>query len=365
MNERAHIDALNTMAQPHAVAHAQADALFDDAMAQADAWHRSRNPAYARLWQGASRPLIPVGLFKQVNLSTPVGDEADGLWLTSSGTSGQGATSVHFDAISMGHIQTAMVQMFLHAGMFSARPARFLHLSPDPRLAAAGTELAGYAQSFHRFTACAPAQIETVFAVDTQGRFDAAAAWATLRAWAEHDDPVFVFGLTVWFERLALAAPAEPLAMRGEVKGITGGGWKGMVQQLERPEILARLGAAVQAPGGVDIRDIYGMTEHPLHYLSCRAQRFHLPLYSRALIMGADGQAVAMGETGLIRLLNPFFASLPSHDLLTQDMGVMGQGCACGSEVPWLRFVGRAGGQEGLCAAEALHASAGGSLRAA
>jgi hypothetical protein len=207
-----------------------------------------------------------------------------------------------------------------------------------------------------------------VFAVSDTGHFDADLAWRTLSDWAAHDDPIFIFGLTVWFERLALAAPTAPLALRGTLQGITGGGWKGMTQQLERADILQRLQAALQTPsqgcsqgslqgpGGIDIRDIYGMTEHPLHYLSCRAQRFHLPQFSRALIMNGQGQAAALGESGLIRLLNPFFASLPSHDLLTNDLGVMGQGCDCGSALPWLQFIGRAGGADAICAAQALQA---------
>lgn len=352
------IQALNCLAQPYAPASQDTDALFEAAMAEADVWHLGRNETYRQLWRGEQRPMIPVDMFKRVNLCTPM-DEADaGMWLTSSGTSGQGATQVHFDAVSMARIQSGMVQIFLHAGMISMQPARFLLLSPDPRLASSDAELAGYAQSFLRFTACAPQQVEMVFAVDQTGHFDAARAWDTLRAWAQHDEPVFIFGLTVWFERLALAAPLDPVHMRGPVKGITGGGWKGMTQALERPAILQRLHAALVAPGGADIRDIYGMTEHPLHYLSCRAQRFHLPQYTRCLIMNAQGQPAAQGEQGLIRLLNPFFASLPCHDLLTNDLGMMGQGCECGSDLPWLQFLGRAGSHDQLCADQALQQSA-------
>lgn len=365
MSECAHIDALSQLPQPYAPANAQTDALFDAAMAQADAWHLARNAAYRQLWQDGPRPLVPVDLFKRVDLVTPVGDEAGGLWLGSSGTSGQGSTSVHFDAASMKRIEAGMTQIFLHAGMFSMRPARFLLLSPDPRTASGPAAQAGYASSFSRFTACAPHLVEPVFAVSDAGQFDADLAWRTLSAWAQHDDPIFIFGLTVWFERLALAAPAVPLALRGSLQGITGGGWKGMTQQLERADILQRLQAALptssqgpsQGPGGIDIRDIYGMTEHPLHYLSCCAQRFHLPQFSRAVIMNGQGQAAALGESGLIRLLNPFFASLPSHDLLTNDLGVMGQGCDCGSTLPWLQFIGRAGGADAICAAHALQAA--------
>jgi hypothetical protein len=258
----------------------------------------------------------------------------------------------------MARIQAAMIQIFLQASMISMQPARFLLLSPDPRAAGHGEEIAGYAHSFLKFTACAPQQLEVIFGVDPAGHFDAARAWEALQSWSQHEAPVFIFGLTVWFERLALAAPESPLTMRGPVKGITGGGWKGMTQALERPEILRRLHSSLRSPQGVDIRDIYGMTEHPLHYLSCRAQRFHLPQYSRSLIMNAQGRPAPFGEPGLIRLQNPFFASLPSHDLLTNDMGVMGNGCECGSDLPWLQFLGRVTNNDAICADQAVKRSA-------
>lgn len=358
MTTSPNIQSLLGVTQPYGPFSPGSDALFDAAMAEADAWHREHNAAYDRLWDSAARPLIPVDLFKRMDLSTAVAEADAGMWLTSSGTTGKGATQVHFDATSMARIQAGMIQIFLQASMISMQPARFLLLSPDPREGGHGAELAGYAHSFMRFTACAPQQLEVVFGVDPTGHFDAQRAWETLQAWSKHSEPVFIFGLTVWFEHLALAAPEVPLTMPGPVKGITGGGWKGMTQQLDRPDILQRLRASLQSPHGVDIRDIYGMTEHPLHYLSCTAQRFHLPRYSRSLIMNAQGQPAQAGEQGLIRLQNPFFASLPSHDLLTNDLGVMGHGCECGSDVPWLQFLGRITNNDALCADQALRRAA-------
>lgn len=344
MSNPSFIDQLSQLDDPYAAS--TDDALFLAAMAEADAWHRARNPAYAALWDGAERPLIPVGLFKRCALGTPVA--GDGVWLSSSGTGQKGAAAVFFDAASLRRIEAGMRQIFYRQDMVSQQPARFLLLSPDPRRA----PQAGYATSFLRFTACAPAA-EVVFAVDDGGRFQPGLAWETLARWAGDTLPAFVFGLTVHFEHLALSAPQTPLPFRNRVRGLTGGGWKGMTRQLDRPQIISRLGQALGGEAAVDIRDIFGMTEHPLHYISCPQGRFHVPRYSRLAIMRADGMPAAEGESGLIRLQNPFFAALPSHDLLSEDLGRMGSGCACGNARPWLAFLGRSGDPSATCAAQA------------
>ncbi|RIX48273.1 MAG: hypothetical protein D3M94_05115 [Rhodocyclales bacterium GT-UBC] len=349
MNTPSSIDQLSLLDDPYAGA--ADDALFNAAMAEADAWHRARNPAYAALWEGEQRPLIPVGLFKRCELGTPV--EGEGVWLSSSGTGKNGPASVFFDAASMRRIEAGMRQIFYRQGMVSQHPARFLLLSPDPRRA----PQAGYATSFLRFTACAPSA-DIVFAVDDSGRFQPELAWETLARWAKDGDFCFIFGLTVHFEYLALSAPQTPLPFRNMVRGLTGGGWKGMTRKMDRPQIMARLGEALGGAAKVDIRDIFGMTEHPLHYISCPHGRFHIPRYSRLEIVRADGAPAAPGESGLIRLQNPFFASLPSHDLLSEDLGRMGSGCACGKARPWLEFLGRASDPSATCAAQAASAAA-------
>src|SRR5204863_9189049 len=135
---------------PYAAITGADDALFADAMAAADDWHRTRNPNYARLWAGDARPTIPVALFKQVDLATPV--DSEGAWLSSSGTTSGSGTAVFFDKLSMDRIRRGMMQIFLGNRFIDFRPSRFLVLSPDPTR---GT-YPGYATTFDKFTACAP-----------------------------------------------------------------------------------------------------------------------------------------------------------------------------------------------------------------
>jgi hypothetical protein len=176
-------------------------------------------------------------------------------------------------------------------------------------------------------------------------------ALAALRRWASSPAPIFMFGLTVHFEQLALAI--EPLELAGPIRGLTGGGWKGLVQQLGRDQIVARLAAALRAPS-LDLRDLFGLTEHPLHYISCALGRFHVPKLARFAVVDADGAALPAREPGLLRLQSPLIASLPSHDLLTEDRAAWGDGCPCGSPLPYFVFLGRVAPVGGTCAATAV-----------
>lgn len=332
---------------PYAARTAEDDARFAAAMAEADAHHRARNPTYAALWgDDDARPCVPVGLFKRVDLATPVDD--DGVWLGSSGTTSGQATRVYFDRTSMGRIQQGMLQIFLHHRVFDLRPSLFLVLAPDPTTG----DHPGYATTFTKFTACAPVR-ERVYAVDPQGRLDVERARDALTRWGELDAPIFLFGLTVYFEQLCLALD-RPLPQRHPVRGVTGGGWKGLARTLDRPAIVERLGALL--PGGVDVRDLFGLTEHPLHYVSCPAARFHLPSYARASIIGVDGAPAPLGVEGAIRLESPLFASLPSHDLLTEDRGRLDAACPCGAPTPALTYLDRLSAPTGTCAATAVTA---------
>jgi hypothetical protein len=339
------IDALLAAPEPYGPITASDDVRFAAAMAAADAWHRAHNPRYAQLWEGDIRPTIPVALFKQVDLATPVA--ASGAWLASSGTTSGRGTAVYFDELTMHRIRRAMLQVFLHHGFLDARPSRFLLLSPDPSRGAHP----GYATTFDKFTACAPIE-ERVFAVDDAGRLDPRLALAALRRWASSPAPIFVFGLTVYFEQLALAF-GEPIALAAPVRGLTGGGWKGLVQQLGRDQIVARWTAALRGPA-LDLRDLFGLTEHPIHYISCAHGRFHVPKLGRFAVIDGGGAAQPEHAPGLLRLLSPLMASLPSHDLLTEDGAAWSSRCACGSPLPSFAFLGRVTSAAGTCAATAV-----------
>ncbi|PNL50795.1 hypothetical protein CEP63_016980 [Proteus mirabilis] len=340
--QRYEMDNLVNLAQPYAVDSFD-DALFTASMNEADNWHRQNNANYQSLWQKMPQPVIPVNLFKTMDLATPT--HRNGIWLNSSGTGQQGKTQVFFDDVSLKHIETAMTQIFYHNGLISTTPARFLMLSPDPQ----SGDHAGFATAFLKFTQCAPIK-ELVFTVSEHGQFDTKLAWSTLQRWANDPAPIYILGLTLFFEHLCLSRP-DAFTLLSPIKGLTGGGWKGMTKQLERPDIIQGLKETLHAPN-VDIRDIYGMTEHPLHYISCSEGHFHIPAYSRFAIIDETGDRAPERKVGFIQLENPFFDSLASQRLLTQDLGLWGTQCACGHPLPYIHYIGRATSPEGTCAAQ-------------
>ena len=69
-------------------------------------------------------------------------------------------------------------------------------------------------------------------------------------------------------------------------------------------------------------------------------------------IIDETGDRAPEGKTGFIQLENPFFDSLASQRLLTQDLGLWGTQCACGHPLPYIHYIGRATSPEGTCAAQ-------------
>ena len=311
--------------------------LFKQAMQVCYEWHLAHNPSFANLNLPLDEP-IPVGLFKQINLSTV----QDAPSFSSSGTSGQ-TTQITIDANTMQRIFAAQVKMFDYWQVLDQRPANFLILAPDPQL----FKEAGYAYTFTKMTACAPIQ-EVVYGCQADLKLDTDLITSTLAKWEKTDSPIYVLGLTVLFEHWVLKQLVAS-HYQGHIRMITGGGWKGFTQVLDRSSIVASL-KTLFPQAQVQIHDLFGMTEHPLHYLSCTEQHFHFPLYSRFEVLNPSSEITPEGEIGLIRLQNPFSTSIPCYDLLTNDLGTWHTGCQCGLPTPYLNLLGRKTTSEDTCA---------------
>jgi hypothetical protein len=341
------IERLSQLSDPYTQKSPEEEVLFQEAMEECHQWQKKTHRAYAQLAQTGA-PMIPVALLKQLLTSeSPSGIE--GTSLSSSGTQGN-PSHVYFDTESLQRIVKAQFHIFGRYGFPSRTPTCFLLLSPDPR---AGS-FPGYAYAFDKMTECAPSA-EKIFAVDAQQHFDPERALQALKRYAQGTHPVYLFGLTAFFEQMILALKT-PLSFKAPVKAITGGGWKGLLQTLTREEMVLRFQEKFQSPSTV-IHNLYGMTEHPLHYLSCKEEHFHLPKYSRFYIMGSQGEPLEAHQEGLIRLQNPFFKYCPSQDLLTEDLGYWGTNCPCGEPLPYLHFLSRLSTLQGTCAFKALASS--------
>lgn len=307
----------NQLAQitnPYRPPAAEDDELFARAMEEADQWHKKHNPAYASICEQSSRPLLPMQLLHNPAFCTP---RVPGM------------------PTDLARIDQAMAAILRHNGFFSDQPGNFLLLAPNPDKGHGS----GYGDTFSRLARlCAPIK-ELHFIVDEDMRLHADEAWNRLAHWSKEESPVFIFGLSSFFEQLCLSGN-KVLDIRGPLHGLTTGSCTSPDWSARRAGIMAGLEARLRGRH-VQFRDLYGMREHPLHYISCSEGNVHLPLFSRFLLMDGNGTPAPKGQVGLVRLQNPFLDTLPAHDLLTEDFATWGNVCPCGDPLPFFRFMGR------------------------
>jgi phenylacetate-coenzyme A ligase PaaK-like adenylate-forming protein len=144
--------------------------------------------------------------------------------------------------------------------------------------------------------------------------------------------------------RLAEAFESGPVRLDPESLVLTGGGWKKQTRgALPKETFRALVGRAWGVPTH-RVRDLYGMTEHAVHYLECREHRFHAPVYSRVRVVDPlSGAPVENGRDGVLHLLNPGFTTMPFQSLRTADVGRSADPCPCGRHAPAFEVLGRGG----------------------
>ncbi|HNY13313.1 MAG TPA: acyl-protein synthetase, partial [Candidatus Wallbacteria bacterium] len=78
------------------------------------------------------------------------------------------------------------------------------------------------------------------------------------------------------------------------------------------------------------IRDVFGMIEHGIPYMTCGHGNFHVPIYSRVFAVDpASAENLPNGRTGLLKLITPYIRSVPAISILSTDYGVVENNCPC------------------------------------
>lgn len=333
--------------------------LFVSAMGEIVAWHRERNPFYARLLEqeglapGRLRtpeslrtiPPIHANFFKRhVTLSIPREKVAE--HLTSSGTSGQ-KTQMFFDDWSIRSVRRMVRFLYEYYGF--VRPetkVNYLLLAYEP---GAGSKV-GTTNTNLFLTSFAPAN-EIFFALRLSGgghEFDRFGTVATLVRYAEAGLPVRISGFPsfMYFTLLRMEEEKLRLQLHPDSLVLFGGGWKGYAdRQIPKTELYAMIHDRL----GIDparIRDAYGSVEHSVPYVECPRHHFHLPIWSRLIVRDVKTLApLGYGQEGFLHFLTPYLTSVPAHSVMMGDMGVLhpSSECGCGAETPFFEVVGRAG----------------------
>ena len=161
----------------------------------------------------------------------------------------------------------------------------------------------------------------------------------------------------LWFGLKRMEELGISLRLRPGSKILLAGGWKQHWQQQVDKSVLYSLVRRVLGVGEEDIHELFGAVEHPIYYNTCPRHHFHVPIYSRVLIRDpATLEPLPMGQVGLVNLISPLIRATPVTSVVTDDLGYLtpGDACGCGLTSPYLTLLGRVGlGDIKTCAAGA------------
>ncbi|MEG1615951.1 MAG: hypothetical protein RR202_05470 [Bacteroidales bacterium] len=140
----------------------------------------------------------------------------------------------------------------------------------------------------------------------------------------------------------------------------SGGGWKNYTGKTISNSEYMDLVNDVLGIRPDRIRDVYGMVEHGVPYVTCEHGHFHIPIYSRVCAVSPHTMEILPdGETGLLKLITPYIRSTPALSVLSTDLGAVESNCPCGREGKYIVLKGRAGVKKyagcGISAAQLLN----------
>jgi phenylacetate-coenzyme A ligase PaaK-like adenylate-forming protein len=124
----------------------------------------------------------------------------------------------------------------------------------------------------------------------------------------------------------------------------SGGGWKKYTGEKVSFAEYAALVHRILGISSDRIRDVYGMVEHGVPYITCEAGHFHVPIYSRVFpVDPTTFRRLPDGEVGLLKLLTPYIRSVPAISILSTDLGTTRSDCECGRPGKYIELHGRGG----------------------
>lgn len=327
------------------------DRLFHRAMGEAVEYHR----AHSKLYDGLCRldgfrwseevdlstlPHVIATAFKERTLLSLPEEEISHRF-TSSGTGGA-QSKIFLDQVSFQRQAFTRASIVKSYGLVSNEEVNYLCFSYDPESGGAR----GAAHTHTVYSTFAPAR-ERFYAIsmgeDGQPHFRAQECIEALRRFQKSGLPLRVTGFPA-FGYATLNQIDERLSFPEQSLMFSGGGWKLHTgQAVPFSEYVALVDRVLGIPAS-RIRDVYGMVEHGIPYLTCEHGQFHIPIYGR--VWAVDPATLAplpYGQVGLFKLLSPYIRSQPSISVLSTDYGSVEEECACGRPGGILKLAGRAG----------------------
>jgi len=304
-------------------------------------------------------PHIMVNVFKEMKLLS-VAESQITVSFTSSGTTGS-KSQTNLDEISISRQRFSRKSTVESYGLAAYETeVNYLCFSYDPDTGGAK----GAAHTHTAYTSFAKAR-EVFYAISRdengEAKFKIDECIATLGRYAGSGIPLRITG----FPSFGYAAlkKLDEANKRFEFSHdsvlFSGGGWKlpggDPISFDEYSDLVKRV---LGIPCG-RIRDVYGMIEHGIPYMTCDRGNFHVPVYSRVYAVDpATAERLSYGQKGLLKLITPYIQSVPAISVLSTDYGIIEENCPCGIKTPYIILKGRAGVKKyagcGISAAQLL-----------
>ena len=264
---------------------------------------------------------------------------------TSSGTGGKKTLS-GFDVSSGLYGLFMVLKVFRFHKMLSLRRTNYVILGYQPDK----SNQTAMAKALRAITLLAPAKkVEYAlvfkdgeYRVNTEGLVDA------IVKFGKQHRPVRIIGFPAYLKMLLEELDARNIKMELHRNSniMVGGGWKAFFSDEIPKEELISMANHTLGIRRENFKDHFSTAEHPINYVSCTNNHFHVPIFSRVIIRDVSTlQPVPPSIPGLLNLVTPLLSSAPYGSILTDDIAVMKDGneCGCGITSPYFELIGRVG----------------------
>lgn len=281
--------------------------------------------------------------------------------LTSSGTTGS-KSQINWDQISMQRqefTRSSIVESYGLAAYDQAVNNLIFSYAPD----VSGSRGAAMAHSsYARFAK----ENETFYAIhsDESGnpKFNIAEGIAVLERFAQSGLPLRITGFPAFGYMTLSELDKRGVRFQFPADSVlfSGGGWKNYTgKTISYAEYVDLVQRVLGIPAN-RVRDVYGMVEHGVPYMTCEHGHFHVPIYSRVgAVSPRTLELLPDGEVGLLKLVTPYLRSTPGLSIVSTDLGCVHSHCPCGREGKWIELKGRGGVKKyagcGISAAQLLN----------
>ena len=264
---------------------------------------------------------------------------------TSSGTGGVKTLS-GFDTSSGLCALLMALKMFRLYNLISLNRTNYIILGYKPD----NSNQTAMAKALKAVTLLSPAK-QTQYAITLENGELQANIGGIVNALIKYDKlnfPVRIIGFPSYFKMFLdeLRKKNIKLTLHKNSKIILGGGWKTFFSDEVSKDELFSMANSTLGISKENFKDHFSTAEHPVSYISCVNNHFHIPVFSRVIIRDVRTLApVDFGKPGLLNLLTPLLSSAPYGSIMTDDIAIMKNSneCGCGIKSPYFDLIGRVG----------------------